>query len=131
VAHHHHVRIRYGEVDMQGVVFNAHYLAYVDDAMDSWLRTLDVNFERLGWDLMLKRADITWSGPAGIGDTLDIAVAVSRWGTTSFDVHFDGRVGERVVFEATVTYVGVRAGTTDPTPPPPEVRSLLGGPAAP
>ena len=27
----HEIRIRYGEVDMQRHVFNAHYLAYVDD----------------------------------------------------------------------------------------------------
>ncbi len=26
------VRVRFGECDMQGVVFNAHYLAYIDDA---------------------------------------------------------------------------------------------------
>ena len=38
----HDIRIRYGEVDMQGVVFNAHYLAYVDHCIDRWLRSLDV-----------------------------------------------------------------------------------------
>ena len=32
--------VRYGECDQQGVVFNAHYLAYVDDALDQWLRVL-------------------------------------------------------------------------------------------
>ena len=36
----HRVRVRYGEVDMQRVVFNAHYLAYCDDAADLWFRTL-------------------------------------------------------------------------------------------
>ena len=121
----HRIRIRYGEVDMQGVVFNAHYLAYVDDAADSWLRTLDVHFERLGWDLMLKKAVVEWQGAAGIGDELDIGVRVSRWGNTSLDMTFDGCVGERNVFTATVTYVGVKAGTREPTPPPPEVRALL------
>jgi len=124
-AFRHRIRVRYGEVDMQGVVFNAHYLAYVDDAADSWLRTVDVHFERLGWDLMLKKATVEWQGAAGIGDELDIAVRVSRWGNTSLDMTFDGRVGERPVFTAVVTYVGVKAGTKEPTPPPPEVRALL------
>ena len=32
----HHIRVRYGEVDMQRVVFNSHYLAYCDDAVESW-----------------------------------------------------------------------------------------------
>jgi acyl-CoA thioester hydrolase len=124
--HVHSLRIRYGEVDLQGVVFNAHYLAYCDDAVDSWLRTLDTHFERFGWDLMLVKAVVEWQGAAGIGDTLDIGVWVSRWGMTSLDMAFRGSVGERPVFTATITYVGVKAGTRDKLPPPPEVRALLG-----
>ncbi len=124
----HHIRVRYGEVDMQRVVFNAHYLAYCDDALDSWLRTLDVHFERFGWDIMLKRADITWESGAGLGDTLVLSLRVTRWGNTSFDIGFHGAVGERPIFSATVTYVGVRAGSSEPMAPPPEIRQLLGEP---
>ena len=61
----HDIRIRYGEVDMQGVVFNAHYLAYVDDCIDSWLRSIDAHFEQFGWDIMVKKATIEWLGTAG------------------------------------------------------------------
>lgn len=123
----HRIKVRYGEVDMQGVVFNAHYLAYVDDAADSWLRSLDANFEERGWDIMLVKAVVEWQGTAGIGDTIDIAVGVSRWGNTSFDMHFVGAVGERPVFTATITYVGVRAGTREKMPAPDEFRALLSG----
>ena len=35
------IRVRYGEVAAQEVVFNAHYLAYLDDVADTWLRGLD------------------------------------------------------------------------------------------
>jgi acyl-CoA thioester hydrolase len=122
----HTVPIRYGEVDMQGVVFNAHYLAYIDDAMDRWLRTLDVHFEQSGWDVMVVKAVLEWKGAASIGDDLEIAVGVTRWGNTSFDVGFAGAVGERPVFVATLTYVGVKAGTKETMAPPAEIRSLLG-----
>ena len=125
-AYRHRVPIRYGEVDKQGVVFNAHYLAYCDDAVDSWLRTMDADFEQHGWDLMLKKAVLEWQGPAGVGEALDIDVGVVRWGNTSFDVGFVGRVGERAVFTGTITYVGVRWGTKEPLAAPPAVRSLLG-----
>jgi acyl-CoA thioester hydrolase len=127
----HTVPIRYGEVDMQGVVFNAHYLAYVDDAMDRWLRTLDAHFEQLGWDIMTVKAVVDWKGSATIGEDLDIAVGVTRWGNTSFDVGFAGAVGERPVFIATLTYVGVKIGTKTPMAAPAEVRSLLGSAPAP
>ena len=122
----HRVRVRYGEVDMQKVVFNAHYLAYCDDAVDTWLRTIDVQFEEAGWDVMLKRAVIEWQGAATIGDELAIAVGVTRWGRTSFDVGFAGRVRDRDVFTGTITYVGVATGSRTPVPAPPEVRDALG-----
>jgi acyl-CoA thioester hydrolase len=118
--------VRYGEVDQQGVVFNAHYLAYVDDTMDRWLRTFDVSFEQHGWDLMLKRAEIEWQGPARTGDDLAVDVAVVRWGRTSFDAGFVGTVDGRAVFTARVVYVGVRHGTTEPMPAPGPIRDRLG-----
>ncbi len=121
----HDIRIRYGEVDMQGVVFNAHYLAYVDDCIDSWLRSIDANFEQFGWDLMVKKATVEWLGSAGIGDVLTLVPRVSRWGTTSFDVTVGGAVGERPVFEATIVYVGVRTGTLMPAPVPEPIRTAL------
>ena len=60
----HEIRVRYGEVDMQRHVFNAHYLAYVDDACDAWLRSAlgDDYLTSGALDIVLKRADITWHG---------------------------------------------------------------------
>jgi acyl-CoA thioester hydrolase len=127
----HRIRVRYGEVDMQRVVFNAHYLAYCDDATESWLQTLNLTVTDHGWDFMLKKATIEWDGVATVHEVLAIDVAVERWGTTSFDVGFRGHVDERPVFRATITYVGVRAGTRETMAPPAEVRSRMEGPAPP
>jgi acyl-CoA thioester hydrolase len=110
---------------MQRVVFNSHYLAYCDDATECFVGARGVRPERQGWDFMLKKAVIEWAGTATVHDDLAIAVSVSRWGNTSFDVVFDGSVGERPVFSAVITYVGVRAGTTETMRVPDEVRELL------
>jgi acyl-CoA thioester hydrolase len=123
----HRLRIRYGECDMQRVVFNANYLAYCDDAVECWLQHCDVDINDHGWDFMLKKASIEWAGAATVHETLDIAVAATRWGNTSFDVLFDGRVEDRPVFTCIITYVGVKLGTRETMPPPPEVRARLGG----
>ena len=117
--------VRYGEVDLQGVVFNAHYLAYVDHCIDRWLRSLDVLTADGEWDIMVKKASIEWHDSAGLGDVLTLVPRVSRWGTTSFDITIDGSVGERRVFEALVLYVGVKMGTKQPAPPPDSVRAAL------
>jgi YbgC/YbaW family acyl-CoA thioester hydrolase len=125
VPYRHELRVRYGEVDMQRHVFNAHYLAYIDDACDTWFRSVLGDYEASGFDMVLKRVDITWHGGATFGDVLAIDVAVGRWGTTSFDIAFEGSVGERPVFSAVVTYVSVAPGTTQPAAVPEAVRSAL------
>ena len=122
----HHVRIRYGEVDMQQVVFNAHYLAYCDDAADLWFRSIGALLEGGDWDVMVKKATITWEGGARVHDDLAIAVAVSRWGNTSFDVRFDGTVEGRPVFSADLVYVAVRTGTLEPVSVPESFRLAAG-----
>jgi acyl-CoA thioester hydrolase len=125
-THRHELRVRYAEVDMQRHVFNAHYLTYVDEALDAWMRDA-LGEEYLGdLDMVLKRAELTWHGSAGFGDILAIEVGVRRWGNTSFDVGFAGSVGEQPVFEALVTYVSVAPGTVQPTPVPEAVRVALG-----
>ena len=68
----HVVRVRYGECDMQKVVFNANYLAYIDDAVDTWFRTVfapEGSFEELGFDFMVKRIELEWQSPARFGET--------------------------------------------------------------
>jgi YbgC/YbaW family acyl-CoA thioester hydrolase len=122
----HHVR--YIEVDIQRVVYNAHYLAWCDDAANEWFASMPVPMADLGWDAMVKKATIEWNGSSSLMDDVTIEARVERWGHTSFDLGFRGRVGERPVFTATITYVGVVAGTTETMPPPPEVRAALGEP---
>jgi acyl-CoA thioester hydrolase len=123
----HHIRVRYGEVDMQRVVFNAHYLAYCDDAADVWLRKVGAGLEDDWWDVMVKKATITWSGGARVHDDLAIAVSVDRWGTSSFDVRFDGTVDGAPVFDAVLTYVAVRTGSAETVRVPDDFRAAAGG----
>ena len=121
----HSVRVRYGECDMQRIVFNAYYMAYCDDAMECWFQAAGMRAAEHGWDFMLKRAEIEWQSSATVAETIDIAVAVTRWGNTSFDVSFVGTVGDRAVFTMAITYVGVKLGTSETMPPPPEVKAAL------
>lgn len=118
----HNVRVRYGEIDMQRVVFNAHYLAYCDDAADVWFRAIGAGLEDDWWDVMVKKATITWTGAARIHDDMSITVAVRRWGTTSFDVGFEGSVAGEPIFSADITYVAVRTGTTETVRVPDDFR---------
>ncbi|MCU1397677.1 MAG: hypothetical protein JWN62_786 [Acidimicrobiales bacterium] len=125
----HAVRVRYGECDMQKVVFNANYLAYCDDAIDSWFRAVltpdGSGFESLGFDFMLKTATVTWHAPLVMGETAQLACTVGRWGNASFDVAIVGTCGGDPRFEATITYVSVVPGKNQPTRIPEIVRERL------
>jgi acyl-CoA thioester hydrolase len=125
---HHQIAVRYGEVDQQGVVFNAHYLAWIDDAMDRWMRSLDADFESSGWDFMVRHAELEWVDGARLGDTVALDAEVIRWGTTSFVVRHRLHVGDRTIVLADMTYVGVDRHDHRPIPPPPAVRRHLGEP---
>ena len=39
-------RVRYSEVDAQGIVFNAHYLTYFDSAMTEYLRHIGHDYQK-------------------------------------------------------------------------------------
>lgn len=111
------VRIRYGECDMQRVVFNPNYWVYCDDAVDRWIRRAlavetgsreqDLDFASLNFDFMVKSCTGTWNSPVRYGDKLVLTSWPSRWGNTSFDVRVDMCVESQVAFEATLVYVSV------------------------
>jgi len=121
----HHVRIRYGECDMQKVVFNANYLAYVDDAVDTWFRAVLGDIEDIGFDFMVKKCTIEWQSAGRFGETLQLMPRVARWGNTSFDVEVVGTAGERPVFTALLLYVSTTPGDAVPVRVPDHVRAAL------
>jgi len=132
VTYRHSFDVRYGECDVQGVVFNAHYLAYADHAVARWFAdalppgTLAaVGNTSATFDFMVKRACVTWSGPTGYGEILDLDCSVPRWGTTSFDVRAVGSVAGDERVEIELVYVSVAPGTHQPCPVPEWVKAAL------
>jgi acyl-CoA thioester hydrolase len=127
MAFRHELRVRYAECDMQRVVFNAHYLAYVDDAMSAWLRHAGWAYDGLGWDFMTRHADVEWVGSATYGDVVAVDCEVERWGTTSFTVRYRVGVvgGAEEVAVVRATYVGIDPETRTKSPVPEAFRAAL------
>lgn len=126
----HTIRVRYVEVDAQGVVFNAHYLTYCDDAMTRFFAALGYDpketfTEGGAFDVMLVKSVLEWKGSAGFEDELAIEVRPSRLGGSSFDITFTMRVGDREVCVVVITYVSVVPGEHRSCPIPDEVRGQL------
>jgi acyl-CoA thioester hydrolase len=126
-AFSHRIRVRYAEVDGQGVVFNAHWLTYFDETctrfVESWGFGSDYWINE--FDVMLVKAVLEWSGPARFDDWLDVSAETARIGTKSFDVRYRASVDGRPACEAVITYVAVKPGTTGSIELPDEVRTVL------
>jgi acyl-CoA thioester hydrolase len=128
----HTVKVRYGECDMQGVVFNAHYLAYADDAVMQWfLARLPADAMYVAgntaatFDFMVKKAAVTWSAGSTVTDLIDLDCSVARWGKSSFDIHIAASSNGADRFQVGLTYVSVTPGTHQPCRVPAAVRAAL------
>lgn len=127
----HRIRVRYGEVDAQGVVFNAHWMTYLDDALTHYFKYLGYEpkvmfFEQEGFDVVLAHAHIDWHGPARFDDLIELSAEPRRLGQASFDLGYTAIVDGEIRLQATVTYVSIDPTTNASRPIPAEIRSKLG-----
>lgn len=88
----HRLRVRWAEVDMQKIVFNAHYLTYFDTAIADYWRALAMPYDeamlQLEGDIFLRKATVDYRAPARSDDLLDVAMKCRHIGRSS--MRFDG-----------------------------------------
>lgn len=123
----HRIRVRYAEIDGQGVVFNAHWLTYFDEACTRFMESLGfgADFWIAEFDVMLVKATLEWSGPARFDDWIEIAVGAARLGTKSFDLRYVATVDGAAACTGVITYVAIMPGTHDSVAIPDRVRDAL------
>jgi acyl-CoA thioester hydrolase len=124
----HRIRPRYAEVDQQGVVFNAHWLTYFDDACTRLFESLGYEPKEAffgEFDLMIVKAVLEWEGPAGFDDCVDVVAEPVRLGTKSLDVRYRASVAGRAACTGVITYVNVLPSTHESAPIPSTLRAKL------
>lgn len=123
-------RVRYGECDAQGVVFNARYGDYVDLALTEYMRAAMGGYNALvnmGFETQVVRLLTEWKAPARFDDVLKASVYPSHFGNTSFTVNFDFVNTSSNVLVATsqATYVLVDAKNFTKQLIPVQIKSAL------
>ncbi len=125
----HQLRVRWAEVDMQKIVFNANYLMYFDVAIADYWRTLglpyDAAMQQLGGDIYLRKATVDYRASAHADDQIDVALRCDRVGTTSLT--FSGAVfrGDQGLVGGELVYVFADPATQTARPVPTALRDLL------
>ncbi|WP_410669956.1 acyl-CoA thioesterase [Amycolatopsis sp. cmx-4-68] len=121
------LRVRYHECDGQGIVFNAHYLAYVDMCAFEAEKALfgsHAEFLAHGTDVVVAEANLKFRAPARYDEELVVSQYLNHLGTTSLIFDFEIRRGETLVQAATLRYVFVDPATLLPAAPPDAVRKV-------
>lgn len=117
-AFFHPLRVRWAEVDPQGIVFNPNYLVYADVALTEYMRAIGFPYPealvKRGSDLFAVRAEVDFKASARYDDELDLAARVCRIGRTSMALAVGIFRGEQLLCEVLLTYVNGSTKTQRP-----------------
>lgn len=114
----HELRVRYGECDPQGIVFNANYLLYFDvaftelwrEAVGAWSEMVD-----RGVDAVVAEANARFHAPARYDDVLQLHARIVRLGKTSLTTEIDVVRDGEVLVEGRLRHVFVGVETWEKT----------------
>jgi acyl-CoA thioester hydrolase len=124
----HKLRVRYGECDPQGIVFNANYLLYFDVAFTELWRAAIGPWQEMverGVDAVVADASISFRAPARFDDELELRALLTRIGASSINTQIDVVREQRVLVSGTLRHVCVATDTWAKTDMPGWIRDGL------
>lgn len=126
----HRQRVRYGETDMQQVVYYANYLLYAEVARSAFFRNVGLDYRRdlldHGVDFTIGEAHVRYKAPLRFDDEYDIRLRVGeiRHSSWTFEYAIDRADGLRCADVWTVQVV-ISRETKRATRIPEDLRSIL------
>ena len=125
----HRLRVRWAEVDRQGIVFNGHYLTYFDVGITEYYRALGYPYPdglaQHGTDLYVRKAEVEYQASAEYDDEIDICVRVERLGRSSFDFRIEIHRAGQLLVTGKVVYVNADPVARKSAPLPDFLRKAI------
>jgi acyl-CoA thioester hydrolase len=124
-------RVRYSEVDYQGIVYFAHYATYFDVAIHEFFRALPYDYTAIrkttGMDFNIVRAVVEYRRPLRFDEPFEVEVALGRIGRSSLTfapaIWVQGEVEPRATGE--VVWAHAEQATMSAAPLPAELLQRL------
>ena len=124
-------RVRYSEIDAQGIVFNAHYLTYYDVTITEYLRALAYDYDGMvsntGLDFHLVKATVEYLHPIAKDAELEVGIACGRIGNSSitWSLAIFAKGDDEKLATGEIVWVCSRVGAHRSHPLPPALVALL------
>jgi acyl-CoA thioester hydrolase len=124
-------RVRYSEIDGQGVVFNAHYLTYFDTTITEYFRALGydqyADSRKTGIDFHVVKSLIEYKAPVLFDWELEVGARVARIGNTSvtFELSIFRKGGDEVFVTGEIVWVYTDQTSHRPVPISQAIRDLI------
>src|SRR4051795_8453013 len=122
------LRVRYGECDPQGIVFNANYLAFFDVAFTELWRSAVVPWQQMaerGYDAVVAEARLAFRSPARFDDVITLELTPAKLGRTSITTALRILRGADLLVDGELRLVVLSAETWRPVEMPDWIRSGL------
>ena len=127
----HTIRVRWSDVDPQGVVSSANYLNYYDIGIIELFRDIDYDYknqaQRTGTDFYTAKTLVEYKTSASFDNLVDIAVGIGRLGQSSltFSVAIFHHAQDTLIVCGEAVWVNVDQTTHKSTPIPAELKQRL------
>ena len=124
-------RIRYSEVDAQKIVYNSHYLTFLDVSIFEFFDAIGFNQEgyikETNNEFHTVRAVVEYKAPATLGDTIEVLTRIKKIGNSSITFQQEIYLHESDTLLATGEIVWVNTNQEEmvPTTVPDYLRQLL------
>ncbi len=123
------LRVRWAEVDRQGVVFNGQYLTYFDVGITEYWRAIGlpypVGIADMGTDLYVVKAVVNYHSPVEYDDMLEVGVRVARIGKSSLTFAIQIDRDSKCLTTGEVVYVTTDTASRRSCPIPQNLRDAI------
>lgn len=125
----HSLRVRWAEADLQGIVFNGHYLTYADVGITEYFRAMGQAYDAetgvKGADFFAVRTLLEYKSPARFDEILDVHVRIARLGNSSMQFEIGIYREDELLVTGEVVYVHADQQSRQPTPVPDSFRAAV------
>lgn len=125
----HPLRVRWAEVDRQGIVFNGHYLLYFDVGITEYWRAIGCPYPdgllEHGSDMFVRKSTIEYHASAEYDDMLDVLVRVARIGRSSVQFLLEIHRGDTHLVSGEIVYVNADPVSKQSAPVPAFLRDAI------